>query len=143
MPEENLETNLKKDSNGKPSLDLIPLEKIVVHTPTQEIYNQLMRVYEIGHWISNGLRPATKVDLWKLYKSRTCVDAGINIFVSIHEGGRILQPKFGIWEGKFKFYQRKDPMMERKKLKTISTEEFYQIQKITPEIIKEINKYFE
>ena len=124
---ENLENILKKGSDGKPILELTPLEKTAVHTPTQEIYNELMRVYEIGNWKWFDEKLPTKFTYWNEYKRKTCIDAGVTHYSK-------LESQFGYSDKKFCL---------KNNFKVLSTQNFYEIQKITPKMIKEINEYFE
>ncbi len=122
----NLEKIIKKDSTGKPILNLTLLEKTVVNTLTQEEYNELMRVYEIGSLrVDESLRGGseilpTELDLWNDFKEKTCIGV---------EEGQI------VYAGK-PFYLKRD-------FKIISPGEFYDKQKITYPMLKEINNYFE
>ncbi len=107
---------LKYFREEKPILKLTPLEKTAVHSQTQEECDELMRVYEIGgwKWADGGL--PTKNSSWI---EEICFDAKENFTYSDKD-----------------FYLKSN-------YKVISTQEFYNIQKITPERIKEMNKYFE
>jgi len=81
-----------------------------------------MRVYEIGGWKWTGDDLPTNEfgsPIWKGYKAKTCVDA---------------EDEFGYCDKKYFF---------KRKWKIISAQEFYKIQNITPEQIKEINDYFD
>lgn len=116
-----LETILKKDKKGKPILNLIPSEKTAVHIPTQENYNELMRIYECGGW-----RWHIGFNFWEVHKKETCVSAGISYN----------NPK-----GEFEYWGKRFYLRENWKI--ISPQEFYEKQKITPKMLNEINKYFE
>lgn len=118
--------NKVEDSNRKPILELIPLERTAVHTPTKKTYNELMRIYEVGKWRFAGNTLPTTWDVWFLREEKTCITAG-NV-----------TPVFKKVDYSYCF---KDYYLG-KNYKIISPQEFYDKQKITPEIIKEINKYF-
>lgn len=124
---ENLENILKKDENGKPIINLTPIKKTTINPKTQEEYDELMRVYELGNWIWNNRSLATKLGCWKKYKEETCIGAGIDYST---KNKKI----FGFCDKDFYLMVNWN---------IISTEEFYNMQKITPEMIKEINIYFE
>ncbi|MCK4650453.1 hypothetical protein KAT36_04455 [Candidatus Pacearchaeota archaeon] len=116
---------LERDENGKPKLDLTPLEGTAVHVPTQEECDELMQVYELGDWKWCGGDLPTSLNHW--YKEETCVDAGIG-FLNKKE------KQFGYGDNEFYI---------KENLKVLSTSEFYDIEKINLEMRKEINKYFE
>lgn len=105
-----------------PLMELTPLEETWVNTPTREYYNELMRIYEIGGWKGGyGHLPTIKlkgIDFMKEYKEKTCIEAKdrphyCNIDYAINKNYRV-----------------------------ISKQEFYEIQKITPEMLKEINSFY-
>ena len=110
---------LKRDENGRPIIKLTPLEETAVNTPTQESYNTLMQVYECGGWKwVNGDLPTSGNLFWKSNKEKTCV-RGENEFA----------------------YGTKDNYKESWEI--LPTQEFYNKQNITDDMIKEINEYFE
>ena len=122
---ENLENILKKGSDGKPILELTPLGKTAVHTKTQEEYNELMKVYELGNWRKKNGNLPTMCDIWFLRKEKSCITAG-----------NIVSFKNIDYDSCSKNYYL------HRGYKIISKQKFYKIQKITPEILKEINTYF-
>lgn len=108
----------KKNSVVAP-LDLIPLKKTAVNTRTPDNYDELMRVYELGNWRwYSGDLPTESYSYWR-YKEQTGILA----------------------QNEFVFNSRNFLLMARHKV--ISLPEFYEIQKITPSMLKEINEYFE
>jgi len=113
------ETELERDSEGKPKLSLAPLEQKVVNTETQEEYDTLMQVYECGGWKWNGGSLPTQFSRWGMSKMKTCVRTGTDFTYTDKQ-----------------FYQDNS-------LEVISTQEFYDVQNINSEMIKEINEYFE
>ncbi len=116
---------LQRDSNGKPVLKLKPIEKTAVHTTTQKEYWDLMGVYECGGWKwSDGDLP-TQNNHWN-YEEETCVEAGVN---------------YSSRRGKFGYSDRKFYIGENWKI--ISTQGFYDTQKITPGMLNEINVWFD
>lgn len=120
----NLTQVLERDENGKPILKLNPMEETVVHTPTKEEYYILMQVYECGGWRWNNAHLPTKLIHWETEKE-TFINAGVNFanpsnLMGFRHGHRESFP-----EG------------------VISIQEFYDAQKITPKVLKEINQYFE
>ncbi len=127
-PDKGLTQILERDSNGKPILKLKPIKKTVVNTTTQKDYWDLMRVYECGVWNWSGGYLATQKNYW-YDKEETCVDAGVDYPNGIYNKG-----KFGY--GNIKFYRKEN-------WKIISTQGFYDTQKITPEILNEINVWFD
>lgn len=109
--------SLERDSKGKPKITLNPLEKTAVHTPTQKEYKTLIQVYECGGWIWGLKDLPTQHNYWRKYKEKTCISA---------------QHKFGFGTAGVGF----------KEEDILSTQKFYDIQNITQEKIKEINKWF-
>ena len=104
---------------------LMPLEKTVVNTSTQKDYDLLMQVYEIEGWEDDvGKLPTTR-NYWN--KEEICVSVGID-FVS----GR----------KRFFGYAHKN-FYQAERWKIISLQEFYNLQNISPEMINEINEWFE
>jgi len=122
------ESKLERDLNGKPVLKLIPMEKILVHTPTQEEYVELMRVFECGGWRYLGGSLPTKYNYWKYNREETCISAGMNYLM----GGEV---------GKIGYQDKQICLNEG--CKVILPNEFYEIEGVTPEIRKEINEYFD
>ncbi len=123
-------TNLKDKLTklaGIPRLELTPLKKTAVHIQTQEECDELMRVYEMGSWRGRSGRLPTEFNYFKKCSKETCVTAGTDY--TFEQKG-----KFGY--GNKDFYLGKN-------WDVISRQEFYNIQKITSEMIKEINKHFE
>ncbi len=109
-----------------PSLELIPLKKTAVHTLTQEESDELMRIYEIGGWRGCSGNLPTEFNYFNKHNKETCFTAGMDY--RFEQKG-----KFG--------YGNKDFYLE-KNWNVISRQEFYDLQKITSEMIKEINEYF-
>jgi hypothetical protein len=115
-------SKLEKDLEGKPKITLKPLEKTVVHTPTQEEGNALMQVYECGgwKWIHGDLPTKYNNNYWEsMYKEETCIDT------------------------KNRFVYGSKELYQRAGRNVISIQEFYDKQKITPDILREIKNYFE
>ena len=108
---------LEKDLE-KPTVSLNELKETAVNTPTQEDYLELMRVYECGgwNWASGGLPQG--INYWRINKEKTCINA---------------QNKFGFGTAGINFKEKK----------VISTQQFYDKQNVTPEMLEEINNYFE
>ena len=109
---------LERDLEGKPKITINPLKKTVVHVPTIEKYKTLMQVYDCGGWRWSGLGPATLYN-WDMNKEETCVDV-----------------KNGFAYGSKAYSQREGEEI-------ISIEEFHNMQKITPDMLREIKNYFE
>jgi len=128
-PESKLTQILKRDRNGKPILQLTPIEKTAVNIPTQEDYWDLMRTYELGEWRWWGGELLTQKNFWIDNKEQTCIGAGVNHPSGVYD------------EGKFKYSNRKTYLKEDWEI--ISPQEFYQRQNITPEILREINEWFD
>jgi hypothetical protein len=126
-----LETDLKYDENEKPKLKLVPMKKTAVQTRTREDFDNLVQVYESGGWkwdFMNAL--PTTVNIWSYdMEEKTCLDAGIS------------------WsDGTIERFDYDSPEVYiGKNHKVITPQEFYNAQnpKITPEIIKEINSWFD
>jgi len=112
-------SKLERDLERKPKITLKQLKKTAVNTLTQEEYTILMRVYECGkwRWSSGGL--PTHSNNWNIYKKEICMEIKNGFGYSNEE------------------YLRKEGY------EIISTQKFYDKQKITPENIAEINNYFE
>lgn len=124
---EKLKQILETDENRKPILELKPIEKTAVNTPTQEEYWDMMRVYECGDWKwASGTLPTEKNDL-KKDLTKICVDAGIDSVT-----GNL--KRFG--------YAFKIDYL-RICYNIISPREFYYEQGITPKMLKEINDWFD
>jgi hypothetical protein len=113
-----LSGKLQRSKIGKPKLKLKHLEKTAVHTPTPEGYDLLMQVYECGGLNGNGIEP-TKFGNWIVHKEKTCLHIS-NVFFRANE----------------EYYQEEG-------YNIISPQKFYNQQNITPEMIKEINAWFE
>lgn len=121
----NLTQILQRDEKGKPILKLTPLEKTAVHTPTKKSYDELMEVYECGGGIWRSGNLPTESDCFRGERKETCVDAGVDY----QNEGIYNNGKFGY--SSRKFYQGKN-------WKIISPQKFYEIQKITPEMLNEM-----
>ncbi len=119
MDNKNLEEIFWKDKNGKLILNLTSLEKTAVKVPAQNDYWTLMRIYECGGWKGKYGELSAKNNLWTTYKEETCIGS----------------------ENDCQFARAE--YYAKIRWNVISLEEFYKIQKITPEMIKEINNYFE
>ena len=128
-PREKLVQLLERDENGKPKLALTPLEKTAVHTPTQEDYDILMRTYELGGWEWRGGESLTQDNFWIDHKEKTCIAAGVYYPSGVYD------------EGKFGYDGRELYLGEG--WNVISTQQFYETQKITPERLREINEWFD
>jgi len=111
---------------SKPSLDLDFLPNMAVLTPTQKSYNLLMQVLECASWVwMNGQCP-TSSDIWHVYKGDTCILAS----------GERIGHGHGITYGPRDFFlSRKDSL--------IISREFYTRQKVTPELLRAVQRYFE
>ncbi len=128
-PDKGLTQILQEGSNGKPVLKLKPIEKTTVNTTTQKDYWDLMRVYECGSWKWTSEDLPTQKDYWNTDKEENCINAGVDYPSGIYNKG-----EFGY--GNIKFLQGEN-------WKIISIQGFYDIQKITPEILNEINVWFD
>lgn len=111
---------LKRDGEGKPQLELRSLGNIAVDTSNLGEFRILMRVYECGGWVWRNEKLPTEFKFSKLYKTSPCVMAFNSYFCSTRYD-------FEINDGS----------------KIISSQEFYDIQKVTPKHIEEINRYFQ
>jgi len=113
-------SNQEKNENERPILELKELENTAVHISTQESYDTLMQIYEIGKWEWPDNTP-TEHNFWKSYKQQTCIP---------------IKNRFRY--GNKEFYIKKN-------WRILTPKEFYEIQKpeITPKMIKEINQLFE
>ena len=126
-PQETYKNVLEYDENGKPKLELIILEETAVHVPTLEEYDTLMQIYDCAGriWRSGDL--PTDYQAWHDYEENTCIQ------VQDYKGN-LDSPKFGYMDVE----SCKDSCWN-----IISFQEFCEIQGITPEMIKELNTYFE
>ena len=137
-----------EDSNKKPTLNLIPLDKTGVKISSPETYNELMRVYECGEWkLASGESP-TRTNYWNFALGKnTCIDAGVSHQPCTDDEvfRDPLATNLAYWKtrekGKVKCLYEK--FYSIRKWNVISPQEFYKIQNITPKMINEINKYFE
>ncbi|HLD54730.1 MAG TPA: hypothetical protein VJB35_00575 [Candidatus Nanoarchaeia archaeon] len=111
--------NLKRDKNGRPSLYLTSLDKTVVQTQSKKEYWDLMRVCECADWKWESENKPTTRSFWEMYRKRTCIS---------------VQGKVGFSSKEF---------YESINYKIIQPKEFYNIESITNSIIEEINKWFE
>lgn len=119
------------EKTAKPTIKLTSLENTVVYIPTQEDYNQLMKVYECGGWLWYDGKLPTEINLWEEFRHEgTCVDAGI---YGIDEDKKV--------EGKFG--GKHIDFFERFNRKQIYPEDFYKIQGITSDMIDEICEWFD
>jgi len=124
---------LERDSDGKPILNLTVMWKKAVNTPTQESYDQVMKVYECGGWTwddsSKTTLPTKRRIRWNDEKEETCIDAGVNYPSSD--------------EGKFEYADK--VWFEKFGCKIITPQEFYDSQNppITQEMIDEVNTWFD
>ncbi|MDD5133044.1 MAG: hypothetical protein PHD81_03065 [Candidatus Nanoarchaeia archaeon] len=114
----------EKNPIKKPKIELTPLGITAVNTKTQEEYQILMQVYEIGGWGWPGGELPTSVNRWNEYKQDTCIDAMIYSMTS--RTFRYTCTRFN----------------QEKLWNIISPQEFYEKQNITPEMLKEIGDYF-
>jgi len=121
MGSNQINTILERNENRRPILILKELEKTAIHTPTQNGYDTLMQIYECSDrkWIEDIILP-TEFNAWKGYGEKTCVQA----------------------YNKFQ-YGDIEEVNEYGNYKIITSKEFYEIQKITQEIIQEISQWFE
>ena len=132
MQKSGLKKILETDENGKPILHLIPMKKTAVNTKTQEEYWDLMRIYECGGWKwGSGCLPTLPKERnrWEICTEEFCAEAGFDYFNDDLEKFRYASKKFYKEMG----------------YNIISPQEFYDKQesKITPEMIKEINDFFD
>lgn len=121
---------LERDENGKSKLNLTPIKKTAVHTPTLEDYNTLMQVCECGGWKWYNERLSTAWDIRDQWKEETCV-----FTEAIYENG------VGICSKGIIYYCDRE-LFQEENWDVISTSKFYEIQKVTPEMIKELNEWF-
>ncbi len=111
----------------KPVIKLNTLEKTAVNVPTQESYNELMRVFESGGWEGPDCELPSTFKIWGKHGEMTCIGAGVCM------GDYKL--------GKFGYASKKSYLEEDWKI--ISNEDFYKKQPdITFEKRAEINAYF-
>ena len=112
-----------------PKINLTPLERTAVKTPTKEDYDLLMKVYQVGGWrFFESENLPTERDYWNKYKDKTCVEAGLTSVDGIRKIGC-----FG--------YSNEENYKKIKK-SIIFPKTFYKKQKIGVKILKEINKSF-
>ena len=117
--------NLPRDADGKPLLFLTPPPNTVVHTPTQDAYDLLMRVCECARYSwHNEDRPTTN-DNWPHYEGETCI--GIELDSNRRKTFLGYAPR--------EFFQKYGNRI-------LSPEEFYTAQRIFPAMLEEITQYF-
>jgi hypothetical protein len=114
-----LSGRLDIDETGKPILELTPLRKTVVNTPTPEGYDLLMQVYECGGWVWYGIDMPTNRSYWGDEQITTCVEANESVMFDFKQ-----------------YYQEAG-------YDIISLQEFYNRQNITSDTLAEINTWFE
>ena len=120
MGSDSTNSNITKNENGRPTLELKELEETAIHTPTQESYDTLMQIYECGDWKGiEGIILPTEFNAREYSRKITCVQA-YNRFQY----------------GKFESFKKYD-------YDIINLQKFYEIQKINQEMIQEISKWFE
>jgi len=56
-------------------IHLNPLEGTAIHVPTQQEYDTLMKIYEIGGWRWMAGNIPTQWNNWTLLRERTCIGA--------------------------------------------------------------------
>lgn len=109
---------IPRDANGRPIVKLEEIEKIVVRTPTEQDYNILMRVYDCAGWKwSHGHSPL----VWTPPKEDFKFD---KIYFDIKNPFRYGTRYFSSYA-------------------VFMPEQFYKEEKISREVLIEINKYFE
>ena len=116
---------LERDENGKPTIKLTLLKKTVVHTPTQEKYDTLMQVYECGGWRWASEDLPTSLNCWEARGGEMAIKVGTS---DKDKKGFLIYGMVGSYESEG--------------FQIISTQEFYNKQNITDNMIKEINNYF-
>jgi len=122
---------LERTAEGRPILNLVPLKRTAVHTPTQEEYDTLMQVYESGELKWCGGKSPTSLKMWGAYEKKTSISA-----------------EFDKKKKSFRFcnefyYDEGLKVFTGEGYNSISTQDFYKIQKINSEMLKEINKWFD
>ncbi|MDP3966070.1 MAG: hypothetical protein Q8Q04_00890 [archaeon] len=107
------------------SFELIPLDKVLINPRTQKEYDTLMQVYERAgwRWGLDNLKP-TDSDVWRIYKRKTCIDAGYSPF----EGGG--------------FFLSTDLDRAEKSSTILSPWDFYSHQKLNLFEIDDLNDWF-
>ena len=65
--------SLPRDADGKPRLSLSPSLKAVVHTPTREAYDLLMRVCECAGYVWPWGVPSTLRSHYEVKAGETCI----------------------------------------------------------------------
>lgn len=120
-----IEVKFWEDESGKPVLNLIPLWEGVVRPQTQDEYDQLMKIYESGgvKWTMTRKKP-TEINLWPKLKGDTCITAN-----------------FPSEDKDFTYGRKRFFECENKKI--LSVNEYIIFQKILPDKIKSINRWFE
>jgi len=109
---------MKSNEKKNLTLKLTPLENAVIHTKTEKSYLELMKVYEVGGWsfMLGGL--PTEKNYWKRFKEKTCITTKVEYGFSPRN-----------------YYQESGSEI-------LSPNEFYKKQRITPNKIKVINRYY-
>ena len=119
---------LQRDENGKPKLNLTPIENTEIYTMTHYCFQTLMRVYECGGWKWDGSgRIPTELDPENITHRKEAYSD----IKHCNERKR----EFGFTDRRINTQNSYDNI--------ISSEEFYKTQKITYEIISEINIWFD
>ncbi|HIG94873.1 MAG: hypothetical protein QT05_C0051G0050 [archaeon GW2011_AR13] len=113
-------SDLRRDEEGRPILNLKSLQDTYINVFTQYEYDILMQIYECGNWEWQDGDIPTRYNAWTTYKENTCIGA--------FEGFR---------------YGEIQRFVEKSLIRT--PQEFYDIQdpQIRDMTIEEINKWFE
>ncbi len=114
-----IKNKLSYGQGGKPYLDLVPSEKILIKMDDQGQHDLLMQVFESGGWQTISELIPTMLDPFRVYPA---------FYVSAEE-------KFN--------WGRKENFVSPSFLKEISDEDFYKIQGVTQKMREEIYSWYE
>jgi len=119
IKEENIENKLEYYIDGTPKITLEEKGFNVIRTITQKEYDTLMQFYEIADWEWSDKVKPTKKNRWIENNHHTCIDLRNNFACTTENDNYISE-----WNIR-------------------SMQEFYNIQKIKPDTIKELNQYYD
>ena len=131
-------------SPKQPYLSLVPMKGIAISFQTQKDYDNIIQIFECGNWYDGGHDtpdPPTEYNFWKEHREKTAVTGGLYYPEnSFSDKGEF---QYLIIKSKFPIKQFWPSYLDSLISKIISPSAFFHIQKITPEKIEEINRWFE
>ena len=121
--------SLPRDADGKPRLSLSPSLKAVVHTPTREAYDLLMRVCECAGYVWYGGDRPTAKDYYEVKAGETCIHLEFTENFTTKKRTPYVA-----------YADRVYSLCHSPKEVILSPEEFYAEQQISPALLEEISR---